>query len=224
MPYLNLDDSYPDHPKVDRLSDGAFRRRSSRMGREKAASLRQQTDRPSRPFRASGRRLAVSISRSPRSTTDDHESPSGAALAVTYSRKVRSSDRFRNALPLSGLPPEQQTAIAAQVAQPKPPGKWLSLGIAGDFRPMAQIPSRGWWEWHWQRGIDPDSRRSTLPPGTRQLVIQRDGLVCGLCGGDVPSEDVHIDHKHPVSLGGSDALENLQVAHSLCNIRKGAHI
>ena len=25
MPYLNLDDNYPDHPKVDALSDGAFR-------------------------------------------------------------------------------------------------------------------------------------------------------------------------------------------------------
>lgn len=25
MPYLNLDDNFADHPKVDRLSDGAFR-------------------------------------------------------------------------------------------------------------------------------------------------------------------------------------------------------
>lgn len=25
MPYLNLDDNFPDHPKVDALSDGAFR-------------------------------------------------------------------------------------------------------------------------------------------------------------------------------------------------------
>jgi hypothetical protein len=25
VPYLNLDDNYPDHPKVDILSDGAFR-------------------------------------------------------------------------------------------------------------------------------------------------------------------------------------------------------
>lgn len=25
MPYLNLDDGFPDHPKIDALSDGAFR-------------------------------------------------------------------------------------------------------------------------------------------------------------------------------------------------------
>jgi len=29
MPYLNLDDNYPDHPKVDALSDGAFRLHTS---------------------------------------------------------------------------------------------------------------------------------------------------------------------------------------------------
>ena len=25
MPYLNLDDNYPDHPKVEALSDAAYR-------------------------------------------------------------------------------------------------------------------------------------------------------------------------------------------------------
>jgi 5-methylcytosine-specific restriction endonuclease McrA len=34
--------------------------------------------------------------------------------------------------------------------------------------------------------------------------------------------DVHIDHIVPYSLGGPDELYNLQVAHSSCNIRKGA--
>lgn len=31
MPYLNMDDSFPDHPKVDGLSDGAFRLHVSAM-------------------------------------------------------------------------------------------------------------------------------------------------------------------------------------------------
>jgi hypothetical protein len=31
MPYLNLDDNFPDHPKVDGLSDGAFRLHVSAM-------------------------------------------------------------------------------------------------------------------------------------------------------------------------------------------------
>jgi hypothetical protein len=31
MPYLNMDDNFPDHPKVDGLSDGAFRLHVSAM-------------------------------------------------------------------------------------------------------------------------------------------------------------------------------------------------
>jgi len=31
MPYLNMDDNFADHPKVDRLSDGAFRLHVSAM-------------------------------------------------------------------------------------------------------------------------------------------------------------------------------------------------
>lgn len=31
MPYLNLDDNYPDHPKVEALSDGAYRLHGSVM-------------------------------------------------------------------------------------------------------------------------------------------------------------------------------------------------
>lgn len=31
MPYLNLDDNYPDHPKIEALSDGAYRLHGSLM-------------------------------------------------------------------------------------------------------------------------------------------------------------------------------------------------
>lgn len=60
--------------------------------------------------------------------------------------------------------------------------------------------------------------------GTHKRVIERDGLICQLCGGAVERSDVHIDHIYPYSLGGATALNNLQVAHSLCNIRKGARV
>ena len=64
--------------------------------------------------------------------------------------------------------------------------------------------------------------RTSLPRWLRESVIGRDGLVCGLCGSDVPLEDLHIDHIRPVARGGTDKPENLQVAHSQCNLRKGA--
>jgi hypothetical protein len=40
MPYLNLDDGYPDHPKVDALSDAAFRLHTSGL----AYCARELTD------------------------------------------------------------------------------------------------------------------------------------------------------------------------------------
>lgn len=97
------------------------------------------------------------------------------------------------------------------------PARWITF-TDEDGRPLAQIQSRAWKEWR---------RRypgRTLTPEQRDAVIERDGLVCGLCGDPVALEDVHIDHVQPRSLGGSNELENLQVAHSGCNMSKGNRI
>lgn len=60
-------------------------------------------------------------------------------------------------------------------------------------------------------------------------VAIRDCLRCGICGGDVdmtlrwPDPGMPtIDHVVPMARGGSDDPENLQLAHYLCNISKGA--
>ena len=74
------------------------------------------------------------------------------------------------------------------------------------------------------RGFGGAIGRVKLQRWLRRKVIDRDGHVCGLCGGQVTPDDIHIDHIMPVALGGRDTLENLQVAHSTCNIRKGARI
>lgn len=113
--------------------------------------------------------------------------------------------------------PEKRDHIGQLVLDPRPPPRWLDLGLA-------QIPSRAWVEWHWYRDIDPFGERGNLPPGLRQKVIDRDGLLCGLCGCRVELADIHIDHIHPRSLGGRDTLDNLQVAHSFCNMSKGNRI
>lgn len=77
----------------------------------------------------------------------------------------------------------------------------------------------------WQpRRPDPDKQRKYLSPDMRRMVVSRDGLTCGLCGDEVPEQDVHIDHIRPVSGGGTNELSNLQVTHSRCNIAKGAHL
>jgi len=57
----------------------------------------------------------------------------------------------------------------------------------------------------------------------RAAIIKRDGMVCGICGGDILYvADIDIDHIIPVSRGGTSGPDNLQVAHRGCNLRKGA--
>lgn len=126
-------------------------------------------------------------------------------------------------MPLSEFPQWKQDEIAYLVAQPSKPERWLYF-VGGS------IESRAWYEWHWSRGRKwrhdgkGPLRRPRLPKILRAQVIERDGLICGICGGDVVLSDVHIDHIYPVSRGGKDELTNLQVAHSVCNIRKGAKV
>lgn len=121
----------------------------------------------------------------------------------------------RPVMPLSMFDAEARAQIIMLATAPERPARWIDFGIA-------QIESRAWYEWHWHRGIDPTKSRRSLPALLRAQIIERDGLTCRLCWLPVDSNDVHIDHIHPVALGGSDHPDNLQVTHSLCNIRKGA--
>jgi hypothetical protein len=58
-----------------------------------------------------------------------------------------------------------------------------------------------------------------------KLLEETYGRVCFICGGDIaPHEPLSIDHIIPISVGGSRArIENLQLAHQLCNLRKSNH-
>lgn len=59
-------------------------------------------------------------------------------------------------------------------------------------------------------------------------LVARDGWVCGLCGDPVDMAHRHphprsltIDHVVPLSRGGEHSIANTQIAHSVCNTRKG---
>lgn len=54
----------------------------------------------------------------------------------------------------------------------------------------------------------------------KELVIERDGPVCGICGLYVDENDWHLDHVIPVTRDGLDLYSNVQVSHPSCNIRK----
>jgi 5-methylcytosine-specific restriction endonuclease McrA len=49
--------------------------------------------------------------------------------------------------------------------------------------------------------------------------------VCGICGKKIEGmKDASVDHIVPLSRGGRDAPDNMQIAHKECNVRKGDKI
>lgn len=55
----------------------------------------------------------------------------------------------------------------------------------------------------------------------RQTLYELCGGCCGLCGDPVLYRDMTIDHIIPLSRGGVHSYENVQIAHGVCNRRKG---
>ncbi|KYQ73290.1 hypothetical protein AZH43_07245 [Acinetobacter pragensis] len=71
-------------------------------------------------------------------------------------------------------------------------------------------------------GPAPKSKvRKSLPRQIRETVFIRDGRICKHCG---CFDNLTIDHIHPVTRGGTDDLENLQVLCRSCNSKKGTNI
>jgi len=62
----------------------------------------------------------------------------------------------------------------------------------------------------------------SAPYIARAEIIERDGHVCHICGGEVEPGDIHLDHVLPLALGGTHHPDNLRVAHSRCNLSKRA--
>lgn len=67
-------------------------------------------------------------------------------------------------------------------------------------------------EWRAMAGREP------IPAAIRRAVIERDGNVCRYCGDT--GGPFHIDHVHPVALGGTNDLDNLVRACAACNLSK----
>lgn len=65
-------------------------------------------------------------------------------------------------------------------------------------------------------------RRQPIPPGLRFDVLQRAKFRCEACGVSAKEARLEIDHKIPVSQGGTNMLRNLQALCRACNRGKGA--
>ena len=49
------------------------------------------------------------------------------------------------------------------------------------------------------------------------------GGVCDLCKKTISEAESTIDHITPLSKGGEDNANNMQIAHEKCNMKKGNH-
>jgi len=64
-------------------------------------------------------------------------------------------------------------------------------------------------------------RRGTIPKRIRRNLWHAQGGLCYYCVVPVPLRKTHLEHKHPVSRGGSDHEDNLCVSCEPCNLAKG---
>lgn len=60
-------------------------------------------------------------------------------------------------------------------------------------------------------------KRIPINPHVRRTVYKRDGYRCVFCGSP---DDLQIDHKIPVSRGGTNDIRNLQTLCRYCNVNK----
>lgn len=83
-----------------------------------------------------------------------------------------------------------------------------------------------------KRRADCRKRGATLVyPYSRDAVFDRDGWLCWLCEravdatAVVPDHDAPtIDHVVPLSRGGADTVDNVRLAHFICNTRRGVRL
>lgn len=72
----------------------------------------------------------------------------------------------------------------------------------------------------------PQTTRIPISPKLRHQVFERDGFRCCDCGASPQEEDVRleVDHKIPLSRGGSNDIDNLRTLCRPCNIGKAARL
>ena len=71
----------------------------------------------------------------------------------------------------------------------------------------------------------PSDRKLRLTRNQIQAGITAQGNRCPLCGNALfQGDDVEVDHIIPISLGGEDSLDNIQIVHWICNREKGNEV
>lgn len=67
-------------------------------------------------------------------------------------------------------------------------------------------------------------RGALVEPVDPGAVYDRAAGICGICGELVAPTDFQVDHVIPLARGGEHSYANVQAAHAMCNLRKGATV
>lgn len=137
--------------------------------------------------------------------------------------KARRDSRAKT-IARSGPPPSSCTVCGGEIVQPSR-GGWRSTCSAECAR-QTETHKEGRRRLKRRRRMR--ERSAEREPYSDRDIFERDAWRCGLCGGRVnPLHQVPhpkaptIDHIIPLSEGGADTRRNVQLAHFLCNSRKG---
>jgi 5-methylcytosine-specific restriction endonuclease McrA len=57
-----------------------------------------------------------------------------------------------------------------------------------------------------------------------QRILDESQGMCGICHGALGDARFHFDHIIPLAMGGTHTTGNIQIAHSACNLKKGARL
>ena len=69
-------------------------------------------------------------------------------------------------------------------------------------------------------GMD-SSERVLIPKAIKEEVFRRSGGTCEICGKPISRFQYSIDHRIPLSRGGTNNIDNLRAVHPTCNKLKG---
>ena len=87
--------------------------------------------------------------------------------------------------------------------------------------PSDNIPNLRWYSRDAIPGKAQISARQAIPRSVQRLVWERDNERCVECGS---TSNLQFDHIIPVSRGGSNSAENIQILCQACNLRKSNRI
>ena len=105
------------------------------------------------------------------------------------------------------------------------PGKEIKLLVKDAYfkrqRKLSRLAKQAEAEEAFEQRPSSEARREHIPDDVRSLVWRRDGGQCVRCGA---KEELQFDHIIPVSKGGGNSDQNLQILCGRCNREKSDHI